>query len=204
MQNLTEVSSYDANISVPEEGEEITAAASGAGRGPIRVSLQSLANRAKYLKDRIAAVLNGTLSFRALVIDGTGAATVSPAAVGSLYVSRTVSGTSAPTTTTTVGELARGLVPVAWARVTGTSGALKRGVGIYDCQRTATGVYLITLHALLADAANYATLVTTELIGGIPIVAPQAAVGGKPQVQITLQAGGSNTDGDFSVAIFGE
>ena len=60
MQNLTEVSSYDANIIVPEEGEEITAAASGAGRGPIRVSLQSLANRAKYLKDRIAAVLDGT------------------------------------------------------------------------------------------------------------------------------------------------
>ena len=203
MQNLTEVSSYDANISVPEEGEEITAAASGAGRGPIRVSLQSLANRAKYLKDRIAAVLDGTLSFRALMIDGTGAATVAPND-GSLFVSRTVSGTSAPTTTTTVGELARGLVPVAWARVTGTSGALERGVGIYDCQRTATGVYLITLHALLADAANYATLVTTELIGGIPIVAPQAAVGGEPQVQITLQAGGSNTDGNFSVAIFGE
>ena len=86
MQNLTEVSSYDANISVPEEGEEITAAASGAGRGPIRVSLQSLANRAKYLKDRIAAVLDGTLSFRALMIDGTGDQTTAPAD-GSLYVS---------------------------------------------------------------------------------------------------------------------
>lgn len=49
-----------------------------------------------------------------------------------------------------------------------------------------------------------ASFVTTELIGGIPIVAPQAAVGGKPQVQITLQAGGSNTDGNFSVAVFGE
>ena len=203
MTNLTETSTYDANISVPDDGEEITAVAAGAGRGPVRPSLQSLANRAKYLKDRIAAVLNGTLSFRALVIDGTGAATVAPTD-GSLFVSRTVSGTSVPTATTTVGELARGLVPVAWARVTGTSGALKRAVGVYDCQRTATGVYLITLHALLADPVNYATLVTTELIGGIPIVAPQAAVGGKPQVQITLQAGGSNTDGNFSVAVFGE
>ena len=203
MTNLTESSTYDASISVPDDGEEITAVASGSGRGPIRPSLQSLANRAKYLKDRIAAVLNGTLSFRALVVDGTGAATVAPSA-GSIYASRTVSGTSVPTTTTVAGELARGLVPVAWARVTGTSGALKRAAGVYDCQRTSAGVYLITLHALLADATNYCTIVTTELIGGIPIVAPQAAVGGKPQVQVTLQAGGANTDGDFSVAFFGE
>jgi len=203
MQNLTEVSSYDANISVPEEGEEITAVAAGAGRGPIRVSLQGLANRAKFMKDRVAAVLNGTLSFRALVIDGTGAATVAPTD-GSLFVSRVVSGTTAPTPTTLAGEIGKGFAPVAWARVTGSNGNLMRAAGVYDCQRTATGVYLITLHALLADAVNYATLVTTELIGGIPIVAPQAAVGGKPQVQITLQAGGSNTDGNFSVAVFGE
>ena len=73
------------------------------------------------------------------------------------------------------------------------------GLGLAELRRE-----LADLHALLADPVNYATLVTTELIGGIPIVAPQAAVGGKPQVQITLQAGGSNTDGNFSVAVFGE
>lgn len=95
MTNLTEVSSYDANISVPDDGEEITAVAAGAGRGPIRPSLQSLANRAKYLRDRIAAVLNGTLSVKSLVIDGTGGQTVSPAS-GTLVLTVDSAGVAVP------------------------------------------------------------------------------------------------------------
>ena len=52
MQNLTLSPAYGASVSVPEEGELITAALSGSGRGPVRPSLQELGNRSEYVKIR--------------------------------------------------------------------------------------------------------------------------------------------------------
>ena len=52
MQNLNLAPAYGASVTVPEDGELITAAVGGQGRGPIRPSLQELGNRAEYLKVR--------------------------------------------------------------------------------------------------------------------------------------------------------
>mgnify|MGYP000172651362 FL=1 len=86
MTNLTDVSTYNAAIIAPDDGEEITAVANGTGQGPIRPALQRLANRTLWLKDRITSVLNGVLSFKALVVNGTGGGAVTPTD-GSLLVS---------------------------------------------------------------------------------------------------------------------
>jgi len=161
------------------------------------------------VQDAAIKVYDGTQTLKALTVDGGGGSAVAPTAGDitasrSMNPGRTVSGTSVPTTTTVAGELTKGFVPVAWGRVTGTTGALKRGAGLFACTRSAQGVYSVTAHAVLGDAVNFATLVTAEIIGGIVIVAPQAANAGRPVVQITIQVAGANTDANFSFAIFGE
>lgn len=52
MQNLTLTPTWGAAVPVPEDGELVTAAVTGAGRGPIRPGLQELGNRTQYLKVR--------------------------------------------------------------------------------------------------------------------------------------------------------
>ncbi len=227
---LTAAPSFDA-VRAPNNGTKVVAVSASDpppnDEGPIRPSLQALVNRDEFNRVESAAIEAGQRTFFGVVIDGLGGLPASPTngtltttgdvtvganlgvsgaitVASSATIGRTVSGTTAPTVFTSSGELARAMVPVGWARVTGASGALKRGAGIYTCARTATGVYSIVFHALLNDPVNFGTLVTTELIGGIPIVSPQAAVGGRPAVQVTIQAAGANTDGNFTIAIFGE
>lgn len=83
---LVPVASYD-DVRVPNNGTKVVAVSATDpppnDEGPVRPAFQALANRIKWLRDKILA---GVRSFKALKIDGTGDLLVAPAD-GSLYVS---------------------------------------------------------------------------------------------------------------------
>lgn len=83
---LTPVAQWD-DVKVPDNGTKMVAVSATDpppnDEGPVRQAFQQLVNRTKWIRDKI---LDGTRSFKALVIDGTGDQTVAPPA-GSLSVS---------------------------------------------------------------------------------------------------------------------
>lgn len=162
------------------------------------------------IQDWVVAISKGRITVHSLTTDAVGGNAIVPANDGDIVASRSVragkvvSDTTTPTPAVDANELGKGFVPLAWGRVTGTNGNLKRAAGVFSCTRTAAGVYTIIARGVPTDGTNFATLVTSEIIGGIVIVAPQAANAGRPVVQITIQVAGANTDANFSFAIFGE
>ena len=162
------------------------------------------------IQDWIVAISKGRITVLSLTTDAVGGNAVVPANDGDIVASRSVragkvvSATTTPTPAVDANEMGKGFVPLAWGRITGTTGALKRAAGVFSCTRTAQGVYTIIARGVPTDGTNFGTLVTPEIIGGSPIVAPQAPNAGRPVVQITIQVAGANTDADFSFAILGE
>lgn len=83
---LTPVAQWD-DVKVPNNGTKMVAVSATDpppnDEGPVRQAFQQLVNRTKWIRDKI---LDGTRSFKGLVIDGAGDQTVAPTA-GSLSVS---------------------------------------------------------------------------------------------------------------------
>lgn len=83
---ITDAASW-ADIRVPNNNTKVVAVSGTdpppSDEGPVRPAYQALADRTKWLRDKI---LSGVRSFKALRIDGTGDQTTAPAD-GSLYVS---------------------------------------------------------------------------------------------------------------------
>lgn len=97
------------------------------------------------LQDTINDLFGGLVTVKAMKLDGTGGqATTAPA--GSLVVSRSASGTTVPTPAIELGELCRGLVPVGWAVIRGSDGALLRGINVLSSTRGAAGQYTVTFN----------------------------------------------------------
>lgn len=103
---LTPVAQWD-DVKVPNNGTKMVAVSATDpppnDEGPVRQAFQQLVNRTKWIRDKI---LDGTRSFKALVIDGTGDQTVAPPA-GSLSVSgsATIGGGIAVTANATIGAV---------------------------------------------------------------------------------------------------
>ena len=122
MTNLTDVINYDPTIAVPDNGEKVIAVSAvsppPAGEGPIRPSLQSLANRTAWIRDRLNKLIAGTLSVYGLVVDGVGSggAVVTPVP-GAVSVAKTASSTTLPTSTIAPGTLTKAAPAIAWCGV---------------------------------------------------------------------------------------
>jgi len=103
---LTPTAQWD-DVKVPNNGTKMVAVSATDpppnDEGPVRQAFQQLVNRTKWLRDKI---LDGTRSFKGLVIDGTGDQTVAPPA-GSLSVSgsATIGGGIAVTANATIGAV---------------------------------------------------------------------------------------------------
>lgn len=78
MTNITEADTYDATISVPDNGEKVIAVSATdpppVGEGPVKPAFQRLTNRTKYLWTRLMGALAGTRVFKQLQLDLTATA----------------------------------------------------------------------------------------------------------------------------------
>ena len=216
MTNLTDVINYDPAVAVPDNGEKVIAVSAvsppPAGEGPIRPALQSLANRAAYLRDRVNKMLAGTLSRYGIVVDGVGAATVTPVQ-GAVSVSKTGATTTLPATTIDPGVIAKGAVPVAWCGV-----RVDTGTPIVDPKAGAYNIASISRTAGGFAAGDFEITLNTSLSLICPMVCPslnyaasqviaRAGSTGTNKIWVYTAntiAGGTLVDAPFMLVVFGE
>ena len=161
MTDLTGSATWQAVVPIPDNGEDIMASSATSppptGEGPIEPALSALTDRTTYLKDRSDKTLGGTLSVKGMRFNGTAGGGVS-ALNGSIQVSKVTqdapAGSAPKTTGTDAGELTLGLCPRARGRIN-PDGTIKRGINIYDCAKTGTGVYVVELTWAPAHVDNF-------------------------------------------------
>lgn len=157
------------------------------------------------IQQYLAGLYTAGYSVKALVVDGTGGASVVPVP-GTATVSATLSGTAQPTTTVPAGTFGRGGVAVGWAVVKG-NGTLVRGYNIRGINHFGTGEYVIELNVGLTDTNHVAVLVTPDpgLFPTVGTGVAEISFTGRVVVDVEIFAlNGSWVDSDFSVLIFGE
>lgn len=153
----------------------------------------------------------GEYTYKGIVVDGTGGAGTTPNA-GSVIVSRTASGTTAPTTQLAAGELAKAMVPAGWAQVDAT-GTLVRGLNIHGqpgalggADHSSAGIMTVTFHLIPTNPTQGACFVTsnapfprfTECILG-------ADGGGRLTATVVVwNSAGTLTDSAFFVTAYAE
>lgn len=167
------------------------------------------------VQDKIVGVYGGTLSLKAMVVDGTGAAVTAPTA-GTMTASgnisaptmtptTAISGTVAPTTATTLNKLYKELVPIAAGHVT-AAGALYWGVNINSVTRTGSGAFYVTLvtaatgvntYFVLAQVHNYANA------GGSVGIIPANTSASRIDFALQLTNTGATLDSDFGFIVYG-
>jgi hypothetical protein len=138
--NLTDVATYTTPVSVPDDGDDITATRANAGDGPVNPAFQALANRTAYEKGITDALQAGTLSVKSLTVDGTGGQTVSPP-TGALTITTNSSGAYGD------GELWKNTILFAKCKLPsalGTVGGFHNGANVDTLVRTGTGIYQVT------------------------------------------------------------
>jgi len=78
MMNITDADTFDATVSVPDNGEQVIAVSVSdpppAGEGPVRPAFQKLTNRTRYLYTRLMGALASTRVFKQLAVDLTATA----------------------------------------------------------------------------------------------------------------------------------
>jgi hypothetical protein len=116
-------------------------------------------------------------------------------------------GAVTPTATVAPGEVARGSVPLCWAKVDAV-GALVKGFNVFSTSHPNPGDYRVICQVASASQAVPVILATCNPVGGTPCLATtyEASNGaGKLGAQIQLWTlGGSTTDQVFSVVVYGE
>lgn len=84
MTDITEVDTFNSIVNVPDNGETVIAVSNTdpppAGEGPVRPGFQKLANRTRYLLNRLAETWAGTRVFKQLSLNLTATAGASVAA----------------------------------------------------------------------------------------------------------------------------
>jgi len=173
------------------------------------------------LQDWIIAATLAEVSFKAIVVDGTGGQPAVPIAgdiscsnnlfaARSLNAGRAASGTSLPTPTLATGEIAKGGTVVGWAVITGNNGAgvavLERGYGCISVTRTGSGHYDIVFRAVV-DPVNVCPSVFLKSGNNARIWRGATADDGGGQCKVTIDLydlADFNRDGDFTVSLLGE
>lgn len=126
------------------------------------------------IQDAQIGVCTGTLTLKAVVVDGVGGSTAAPLA-GTLTLSAVTSGATVPTTSGPLGQFTRGSLATSWIRFMGT-GTIERAHNVHGFARTAAGVYTVTLPWTLAhpvvsgshyaSAAGWGWTVSDAVVGG--------------------------------------
>jgi hypothetical protein len=111
----------------------------------------------------------GEYTYKGIVVDGTGGAGTTPNA-GSVTVSRTATGTSAPTTQLAGGELNQGDGAGGVGEHQCRGGILVRGLNVYDdpgvlggATHTGAGLYDVIFHAVPTNPLTGACFVTPKV-----------------------------------------
>lgn len=154
-------------------------------------------------QDAINRGFLGSYSHRGIVVDATGGASVSPVA-GAVVVNRAISGTSAPTTTSQIGEVNRGTLPLCWAQVA-ADGTLNRGFNINSATPIGTGHYEVYCNTIPIDA-RLVTL-ATPFTAGFPLIATASAKfsGGHYGAKVFVyNTANTPLNSGFSVMVYGE
>lgn len=203
---LVDTATWCAGVKTPDPGDPVRA--TGGVVGSIRDGLICLGNRT-------ASIVKGTVSLNAVWIDGTGALGVSPVAGtlttsgdatigGKAQIVSTVSGTSMPTPATALGQIGRGLVPLAWAKVNTTACTLSRGIGIASCTRNGTGWITLALNLTAGDVSNIIAVATADNSGSGQVRVVQAIAGSGGAILEMYDLTGTARDGLIYVVVYGE
>lgn len=149
------------------------------------------------------AVSTGTISLAAVVVDGTGGATVTGrAGTAKVSASDSTSGASFPMPVVAAGEISKGSVAIAWATVNGTT-LLTGGFNVHAAPtHPGTGHYGCTFSCV---PAHYA-FVVTALYNGVASASwyNSSVAGGFLSVEVFTSINGSLADCEFSIVVFGE
>lgn len=130
------------------------------------------------VQDVIVGLCSGTVTLKALVIDGAGGSAATPLA-GTLTLSAITSGATVPTTSGPAAQADRGSVAVSWIKFYGT-GTIDRAHNVHAFSRTGAGVYVVTLpwalshplitHGLYASGGGWTCRVLDTVSGGKTVI----------------------------------
>lgn len=159
----------------------------------------------------INKILLGEYTYKGIVVDGTGGAGTTPNA-GSVTVSRTASGTSAPTTQLAAGELTKAMVPMGWASIN-AAGDLVRGLNVYDdpgvlggATHVGAGLYDVIFHTVPTNPLTGACIATPKV--SFPrFIQCYTSADGAGRLKATVfiwNSAGTATDTEFHVVAYAE
>lgn len=158
------------------------------------------------IQDKIAAIVSGFLSLRAVQVDGAGGVAVTPPN-GSVQVSRDSSSTTAPSPAWSVGQCTTSTLPIGWAYIFGGTGNLAKGHNLIIAPtRTGAGQYTIKLNVPGSYDARVSVQVTpTGAVGGLRGACYTTTSDGTNLVilVVTYDLAGTAVDTNFSLVVFG-
>ena len=167
---------------LPTDGKLISADSNSAGKAPVNRSLKQLADAISGVRCMFTGECGSVnqRTAKSLQVDGTGGQTAS-APSGTIQVSGTASGTSAPTTSVAGGVIYRDAVPLCWARGywDGAAMVLQRGYNVRPLVRNSQGDYTITCNSTSASPTTAMAQVT---LGPNPSVVAHGFVGNVLQI----------------------
>ena len=114
-------------VTVPDNGEPVIASG---GNGEVRRGFQALANRTRWAFNKVTGILFGTLSHKAISVDGTGDLTVAPPA-GTIQSTGNVRSLTSFTTTAGADVLDAEPYRVRWTGTTNTAGGTNPPLGAF-------------------------------------------------------------------------
>lgn len=162
------------------------------------------------IQGAIVGLFTGGLTVKGITVDGTGGAIQISPPSGSIYVNRSVAGSSVPLASVAPTELVGAAHAQCWG-ILNSAGTLYRGENIYSISHTATsGVYVITCNAVLSNVLYGSVIATLYNPPGPEMVAANTGSGAGGRLKVTVNVFDTSSgsaalaDDSFQFVAFGE